>query len=79
MPSVPTAEDRAEIAQEVRRAVRCLMPPPDHAGLARIINGSRYPMKLHLAGALHALARLADQADDPERFLDVVAEIVARD
>ena len=75
---VPTPEDRNVIADEHKRMVRCLTNG-DHAGMATVITQSRYPQKLHLAAALNVIARMADEADDLEQFLNVIGEIVARD
>ena len=46
----PTPEDRGAIAEEQQRMIRCYMQH-DHAGMAKVINSSRYPHKLHLAAA----------------------------
>ncbi|CAN5388456.1 hypothetical protein BH10ACT9_BH10ACT9_58120 [soil metagenome] len=70
--------DTAVIGNEVAAATRCQMNG-DHEGVARVIDGSKYSRHLHLAGVLGVLARMAAQADNPEQFLAVVADIVARD
>lgn len=70
--------DGAEVADEHKRAVRCLMQH-DHVGMAQVINRSRYPHKVHLAAALNVIARMVSESPDPERLLEAIGEIVARD
>jgi hypothetical protein len=75
---VPSAEDRAVIADEFKVAVRCYMTR-DPVDAVKVIDDSRYPAKLHAAAALHAIARMVAESPNPEQLLDVLAEIVARD
>lgn len=76
--AMPANADSAVIAAEHKAMVKCLMQH-DHAGMARVVNSSRYPHKLHLAAALAVIARMVAESPDPEKLLDAIGEIVARD
>ncbi len=78
MPSKAASEDAAELAPQIRQALRCWMNG-DHAGWGKTINGSRFPVRVFVGALSNVVAKLAAEADDEERFLDLVAEIVARD
>jgi hypothetical protein len=72
------AEAASTIADEAKNYLRCQMNR-DPIGWAKTVNASRYPVKMHFAALCNALARLAEQADDPEQFLDLIAEVIRRD
>jgi hypothetical protein len=75
---VPTPEDNNIIAGEIRQALRHQMGGDPVAALL-VFRNSRYPLHMHLAGTVNALARVASETPDPEQFLDVITEIIARD
>jgi excisionase family DNA binding protein len=76
---VPTESEIADvIAGEAKHYLRHLMNR-NPVGMAEIVNASRYPLRMHFAATANALARVIEQADDPEAFLELVAEIIRRD
>ena len=76
--TMPANADSAVVADELKSMVRCFMRR-DHARMAKVVNNSRYPHKLHLAAALNVIARMVAESSDPEKLLDAIGEIVARD
>jgi predicted DNA-binding transcriptional regulator AlpA len=76
--SQAASEDAAELAPQVKEATRCWMNG-DHAGWAKVVNESRFPVRVFAAATFNVVAVFGAESGDEERFLDLVAEIVARD
>jgi len=72
------AKDSAALAAQFEDAIRCYMKG-DFVRWAQIVNGSKFPVKMFAAAGFNVVARLAEQADDPEQFLELVAEVIRRD
>ncbi len=68
----------ADSAQQVRRQVECLLEG-NPVGMSLVVAGSKHPARLHLAGAVNALAKLAAMSDDPASFLDAITDVIAHD
>lgn len=78
MSSRAASEDAAELASQVKEATR-YWRNGDHAGWAKVVNESRFPVRVFATAMFNVVAKLANEADDPDQFLDVIAEIVHRD
>jgi hypothetical protein len=66
------------IADEIDTSLRHMMAGDPVAALM-VFRRSVHPLHMHLAGAINGLAKIAAETPDPDAFLDVIRQVIARD